>query len=402
MSIISVSTNRPLAGAEPSGRPVAIWLLVCCAMIFAMVVIGGITRLTWSGLSITEWRPVMGAVPPLSGADWQAEFAKYQQTSQYRLLNTGMSLGEFKTIFLWEYVHRLWGRLIGFVYLLPFLYFLVRRQIPRRLAWPLAGIFALGAVQGAVGWWMVKSGLADRIEVSQYRLTAHLALALVIYAATLWTALGLFESPSPALREREGPTPLAWEGEGPVARVEGSPPHPALSPHSGGEGRKILCSAIMWPRAAEGVLCLISLTIVAGGFVAGLNAGLTYNTFPLMDGHFVPTGYGQLAPFARNWFENIAAVQFDHRLLAETTVAAVIVLWLIGRRAALPRGPQLALHALLAAALLQVSLGISTLLLVVPVPLAAAHQAGAVLLLTTAIIFRHKLRNVPSAAPLTG
>jgi len=348
-------------------------------MIFAMVVIGGITRLTWSGLSITEWRPVMGAVPPLSGADWQAEFAKYQQTSQYRLLNTGMSLGEFKTIFLWEYVHRLWGRLIGFVYLLPFLYFLIRRQIPRRLAWPLAGIFALGAVQGAVGWWMVKSGLADRIEVSQYRLTAHLALALVIYAATLWTALGLL-APTPTLPRLRG---RGMTGAG------------SLPPPQAGEGW-----GGGWRRAAEGVLCLISLTIVAGGFVAGLNAGLTYNTFPLMDGHFVPAGYGQLAPFARNWFENVPAVQFDHRLLAETTVVAVIVLWLVGRRAILPRGPRLALHALLAAALLQVSLGISTLLLVVPVPLAAAHQAGAVLLLTAAIVFRHKLRDMPTAASL--
>jgi heme a synthase len=160
-------------------------------MIFAMVIIGGITRLTWSGLSITEWQPVIGIVPPLSAADWQAEFAKYQQTAQYKLLNAGMSLADFKTIFLWEYVHRLWGRLIGFVYALPFLYFLIRGRIPRRLTWPLAGIFALGFAQGALGWWMVESGLADRIEVSQYRLTAHLALALVIYAATLWTALGL-------------------------------------------------------------------------------------------------------------------------------------------------------------------------------------------------------------------
>jgi cytochrome c oxidase assembly protein subunit 15 len=354
-------------------RPIAIWLLVCCAMLFAMVVIGGVTRLTWSGLSITEWRPVMGAIPPLSAADWQAEFAKYQQTAQYRLMNTGMSLADFKTIFLWEYVHRLWGRLIGFVYLLPFLYFLIRRQIPRRLAWPLAGIFLLGAAQGAVGWWMVKSGLADRIEVSQYRLTAHLALALVIYGATLWTALGLLASTPtlPRLQVREMssvstanlPAPQAGEGRG------------------GG-----------WRRTGEALLLLVSLTIIAGGFVAGLNAGLTYNTFPLMDGRFVPAGYGQLVPFARNWFENVAAVQFDHRLLAETTVVAVIVLWLIRRRAELPRGPRLALHALFATALLQVSLGISTLLLVVPVPLAAAHQAGAVLLLTAAIVFRHRLR----------
>jgi cytochrome c oxidase assembly protein subunit 15 len=318
-------------------------------MIFAMVVIGGITRLTWSGLSITEWQPVTGIVPPLSAADWRAEFAKYQQTSQYKLLNAGMSLADFKTIFLWEYVHRLWGRLIGFVYALPFLYFLVRGRIPRRLIWPLAGIFALGGCQGALGWYMVESGLANRIAVSQYRLTAHLVLALVIYAATLWTALGLHRAP------------------------EGAAPR--------------------WlRRASEGILALVGLTIVAGGFVAGLNAGLVYNTFPLMDGRLAPSDYAQLVPFVRNWFENVAAVQFDHRLLAMTTGASIIVLWLATARAALPRSARSALHALLAVALLQLSLGILTLLLVVPIPLAAAHQAGAVLLLTAAIMLRHCLR----------
>jgi heme a synthase len=340
---------RASAGAD-NQRAVAIWLLACCAMIFAMVVIGGITRLTWSGLSITEWQPVTGIVPPLTAADWQAEFGKYQQSSQYRLLNAGMSLGDFKTIFLWEYVHRLWGRLIGFAYLLPFLYFLVRGQIPRRLAWPLAGIFALGGCQGALGWWMVESGLADRIEVSQYRLTAHLALALVIYAATLWTALGLIAAPS-------GNAPARWR------------------------------------RAAEAVLGFVGLTIVAGGFVAGLNAGLIYNTFPGMGDGFVPPDYAQLSPFLRNWFENPAAAQFDHRLLAMTTVALVILLWLAGLIAALRRPARMALHALFAIALLQVSLGVSTLLLVVPLPLAAAHQAGAVLLLTAAILLRHTLRS---------
>jgi cytochrome c oxidase assembly protein subunit 15 len=348
----SIAAAPQRDAAERSLRPVAIWLLVCCAMIFAMVVIGGITRLTWSGLSITEWQPVTGIVPPLSAADWQAEFAKYQQTAQYKLLNAGMSLADFKMIFLWEYVHRLWGRLIGFVYALPFLYFLVRGRIPRRLAWPLAGIFALGGAQGALGWYMVESGLADRIEVSQYRLTAHLALALVIYAATLWTALGLLETPI-------------------------------------GAAPRLL------RRGAEIVLGFVGLTITAGGFVAGLNAGLIYNTFPLMDGNFIPAGYAQLSPFIRNWFENVAAVQFDHRLLAMTTVASVIALWVAGVRAALPRAARLALHVLLAVALLQLLLGISTLLLVVPIPLAAAHQAGAVLLLTAAIILRHRLRTTP-------
>ena len=334
-------------------RAVAVWLLVCCGMIFAMVVIGGITRLTLSGLSITEWQPVTGILPPLSAAAWGAEFEKYQHIPQYRLLNSGMSLADFKTIYLWEYVHRLWGRLIGVAFALPFLYFLARHRLPRRLLAPLAGILLLGFAQGALGWYMVESGLADRVEVSQYRLVAHLVLALAIYGGILWIALGLLLDPP-----RTSPGPI-------------------------------------WRRAAGGVIALIGLTILAGGFVAGLNAGLAYNSFPLMDGQFVPAGYAQLQPFVRNWFENIAAVQFDHRLLAITTAVAVLLLWHFGSRAALPRLARLALHALLAAAALQFALGVSTLLLVVPIALAAMHQAGAVLLLTAAIVLRHTLRAGP-------
>jgi cytochrome c oxidase assembly protein subunit 15 len=351
--------------AQRSERAIAGWLLLCCGMIFAMVVIGGITRLTLSGLSITEWQPVTGIVPPLSHAEWLAEFEKYQQIPQYKLLNHGMSLEEFKSIYLWEYVHRLWGRLIGIVYALPLLYFLIRRRIPRRLAWPLAGIFLLGFAQGVLGWYMVKSGLADRISVSQYRLVAHLVLALAIYALTLWIALGILQNPSPEEEE------------------------------SVGAG---------WRRAAEALIGLVALTIAAGGFVAGLHAGLIYNTFPLMAGRFVPPGYAQLQPWLLNWFENVAAVQFNHRLLAMVTAASVVLLWLAARRAALPRRPRLALAALLAAVLLQFALGVATLLLVVPVPLGALHQAGAVLLLTAAIVFRHALRRpatVPAAAAAT-
>ena len=362
--MVSASATRAgdAARAEGGDRAIAAWLFVCCAMIFLMVVIGGLTRLTLSGLSITEWEPVSGIVPPLSGADWAAEFAKYQAIPQYKLINAGMSLAQFKTIFWWEYTHRLWGRLIGLVYLLPFLYFLVRRRIPRRLVAPLAGIFALGAAQGVLGWWMVESGLAHRIEVSQYRLTAHLALALAIYAATLWTALGLIgpRASRPHVSSDAGETPAV---------------------HIGGWLR----------RAGEAVLCLVAITIVAGGFTAGLNAGLVYNTFPLMGGSFVPGEYTELTPFFRNWFENVAAVQFDHRVLAMTTAASILALWLVARRAAVPRPARAALHALLAAVALQFALGVSTLLLVVPTPLAAAHQAGAVLLLTAAIVFRHQL-----------
>jgi cytochrome c oxidase assembly protein subunit 15 len=350
-------------------------------MIFAMVVIGGITRLTVSGLSITEWQPVTGAIPPLSDAAWAAEFEKYRQIPQYRLMNSGMSLTEFKTIYWWEYVHRLWGRLIGVVYLLPFVYFLARGRIPRRLAWPLAGIFGLGAAQGALGWWMVKSGLADRVDVSQYRLTAHLLLALAIYAATLWIALGLLRNPAPAPAPTL-PSPASGGGAASAGAAANSLPR---------ERGRVGVGAC-WRRGAEAVIALVALTIAAGGFVAGLKAGLTYNTFPLMDGSFVPAGYAQLEPFLRNWFENVAAVQFDHRLLAMTTAAAVLLLWLAGQRARLPRPARLALHALFAASALQSMLGVSTLLLVVLIPLAAAHQAGAVLLLTCGIVLRHTLR----------
>jgi cytochrome c oxidase assembly protein subunit 15 len=342
------------AAAEDGTRPVAAWLFLCCAMILLMVVVGGITRLTLSGLSITEWKPVIGIVPPLSDTDWAAEFAKYKQTPEYRVVHFAMTLGDFKSIYFWEYAHRLLGRLIGVAFALPFIWFVARRRLPRRLVPPLASILLLGFAQGVLGWYMVESGLADRVEVSQYRLVAHLALALAIYAATLWVALDIVRGPAlPDLRSGSSPG---------------------------------------WRRAAEAILLLVALTIVAGGFVAGTRAGLTYNTFPLMDGRLVPASYAQLAPFYLNWFENVAAVQFDHRMLAVATAATALLMWAAGLRAALPKPARVALHALLATVGLQATLGISTLLLIVPTALAAAHQAGAVLLLTAAIVLRHTLR----------
>jgi cytochrome c oxidase assembly protein subunit 15 len=356
LPISAVTTANPgvaqRAAAEVGLRPVSAWLFACCGLIFLMVVVGGITRLTLSGLSITEWKPVIGIVPPLSAADWAVEFARYQQIPEYRAIHFAMSLDEFKSIYYWEYFHRLLGRLIGVAFAVPFIWFMARRRLPRHLAPSLAGILLLGFLQGLLGWYMVKSGLADRVEVSQYRLTAHLALALAIYAAILWTALSI---------------------------IRGSP---FQEPSPG------------WRWAADAALVLVVLTILAGGFVAGTRAGLTYNTFPLMDGRLVPAGYDQLQPLWLNWFENIAAVQFDHRVLAVATVSTIFVLWAAGLRANLPKPARKALHALLAVAVLQVALGISTLLLVVPIPLAAAHQAGAVLLLTAAIVLRHYLRAV--------
>lgn len=368
------------ARAEAGERAIARWLLFCCGMIFAMIVIGGITRLTLSGLSITEWRPVTGILPPLSDAAWAAEFDKYKAIPQYRQLNFGMSLAEFKSIYFWEYLHRLWGRLIGFAYALPLVYFVVRRQVPRRLILPLSGIFLLGFGQGALGWYMVKSGLADRVEVSQYRLVAHLVLALAIYAATLWIALGILR-PQPGQSPRPDPPPRGGEGVRTAAAANSLP-----------RLRGTVRVVAGWRHAANLLLVLIALTIVAGGFVAGLKAGLTYNTFPLMGGSFVPADYAQFQPFLLNWFENIAAVQFNHRLLAEATVAAVLLLWVVGQWSVLPRRARLALDALLAAAALQFVLGVATLLLAVPVALGAAHQAGAVLLLTAALVFRHSIR----------
>ncbi len=375
----SIIARRPRRGDTATERTrhgaVAAWLFACCALIFAMVVVGGITRLTLSGLSITEWNPVIGIVPPLTEAQWATEFARYQQIPEYRLIHYGMSLAEFKGIYFWEYAHRLLGRLIGVAYAAPLIWFWLRGRLPRRLAPALLGILALGFGQGLLGWYMVESGLVHRVEVSQYRLVAHLALALAIYSLILWTAL-----PGPLALRREGPRS---GGGGGLPDSSGIPTSHPSAPRGGGS---------LWRRAAEAVILLVGLTIAAGGFVAGTRAGLTYNTFPLMDGRLVPAGYAQLHPFIRNWFENIPAIQFDHRLLAMTTAAAVLLLWAAGLRAALPDP-----HPRRSVGAARRSSGAGSArhldsVLVVPIPLAAAHQAGAVMLLTAAIVLRHTLR----------
>lgn len=338
----SVATVR-----RPAPRAVALWLLATCAMIFAMAVIGAITRLTESGLSIMEWAPVSGALPPLGEAEWRRLFALYQQTGEYRSLPGGMSLADFRSIFWWEWLHRLWGRLIGLVYLLPFLWFLWRRQVPAGYARPLWIGFGLGALQGLVGWFMVASGFSERTDVSQYRLVLHLGLALAIYAYLLWLALSLLRGPA-----REQPT----------------------RPRRG--------------LVLAGVLLV--LTLAAGGFVAGTDAGMTFNEFPTMDGRLVPVGYGALSPWWLNWFETIAAVQFNHRLLATLLLLGVLALsWSAWRRS--PGAPLTRDLALLSAAtLLQYALGVATLLAVVPVWLGALHQAGALLVLTLAVATLHR------------
>jgi len=302
------------------------------------VVVGGITRLTESGLSIVEWQPLSGALPPLSAADWNALFAQYRDSPQYRQVFAGMGLEGFKHLFWWEYAHRLLGRVVGLVFLLSYLYFLLRGRLRRDLSLKLLGIFVLGGLQGALGWYMVKSGLVHDPRVSHFRLTAHLGLALAIFAAELWIGLGLL---------LHGTRPLQGKFE-PLALV---------------------------------VAATVYLMALAGGFVAGLRAGHAYNTFPLMNGHLVPPETFMLTPWWRNFLWNVATVQLVHRSIFWLLLILVPWLWLRLRRT----GARVAAHHLLGMFFVQASLGIATLLLAVPVPLAAAHQAGAVLLFATAL-----------------
>ena len=325
-------------------RALRIWLGVVAALIVAMILVGGATRLTESGLSITEWKPVMGAIPPLTDMDWQAAFEAYQQIPQYTELNRGMSLDQFKTIYWWEWTHRFLGRLIGVVFFIPFVGFWLAGYIPRHLLPWLLGLFALGALQGAVGWYMVMSGLVDRVSVSQYRLTVHFGLALIILGFTLWLLFSLG-------RER---------------RQTGSP-----------------ARGVAW--VAGIVLALIFLQMLAGALVAGLDAGFGYNTWPLINGAFIPLGLDEAQPWYLNLFENPLAVQFNHRMLGYAVVVAALAqfAWLALRDAASPLLGSSLTVALLA--VLQAVIGVWMLLLAVPTTLGLAHQAGAVALFGAAL-----------------
>ena len=322
------------------------WLFIVAAMIFVMAVVGAITRLTESGLSIMEWAPFTGALPPFSEAEWQRLFALYQQTPEYQTQNLGMTLDAFKGIFWWEWIHRLWGRLIGFVVFVPFIWFALKGRLPRWLTPHLCVALLLGGAQGALGWFMVASGFAERTDVSQYRLAAHLSLALALFAYVLWLGLRCYR------------------------------PQPVLS--VGGRGLRL---------SLQLFLALLALTIISGAFVAGLNAGLIYNSYPLMDGALVPSGYDLAGAFS-----DPTTVQFHHRLLT-----ALTGLWGLGLAVAALRQPitQAARGAMVLlgfAVLVQLGLGIATLLAAVPVWLGAAHQAGAILLLTLALIALYHLR----------
>jgi cytochrome c oxidase assembly protein subunit 15 len=345
--------DSPGAAARGSGL-VAAWLVACAALIFAMVVVGGVTRLTHSGLSIVEWQPIVGTLPPLDDAQWQETFAKYQQTPEYKLVNKGMSIEAFKGIFWWEYFHRLLGRLIGLVFVAPLVWLALTRRIDRPLAMRLLGIFVLGGLQGAMGWYMVKSGLVDDPRVSQFRLTAHLSLAFLIFGAIWWTALGLLYPRQP-----------------------------------GAHG----AAAAPLRRLAWWITGAVAYMVVTGGFVAGIRAGKAYNTFPLMNGHVVPPEIFMLDPWWKNFFYNMATVQFDHRLGAWALAFLVPWLWLRARRVELPLRARVSITILLGIVAVQVSLGIATLLQAVPVALGATHQGVAVLVFAAALAVNHALRD---------
>jgi len=329
-------------------RAVRLWLYGVAALVFALIVVGGATRLTDSGLSITEWRPIMGIIPPLSEAEWQDALAKYRLIPEYKLVNRGMSLDAFKFIFWWEWGHRFLARMVGFAFAIPFAYFLIRRRINSGLAWQLAGILALGGLQGAIGWFMVSSGLVDRVDVSHYRLALHLTVAFIILALLLWTAWSLLP-----------------RADQPVAR-------PA-SPRHG--------------RVAGILVALIFVQLVLGALVAGFKAGLTHNTWPLMDGQLIPDGLWTMSPWYLNPFENATTLQFNHRMVAYLIVALAI--W---HAASVVSADDYRLapsaFALAAVVLAQAGLGVWTLLAHVPLNLGLAHQGMAAIVTGVALWHR--------------
>ena len=341
----------PIPFRKPNPFVVGYWLLIMCAMVLVMVILGGVTRLTHSGLSIVIWEPITGWLPPLTIDEWQDLFLLYKETPEFKMINYGMSLDDFKSIFWLEYFHRLWGRIIGLAFLLPFFYFLLRGWISRSLASKLIFIFMLGMAQGVLGWFMVQSGLSDRPDVSQYRLTAHLAVAIILYAYLFWIALGQL--------------------------------------HDQTMEKSII--SLNFRRLAVANFLWLFFTMLAGGLVAGLDAGFTYNTFPLMDGKLIPDGLFENSPVYINFFENIITVQFAHRLMAIVSVILVASLWWQARKEIASIPDLWPFHVLITTVILQFALGVATLLLVVPIHLAAGHQLGAFLSLTACLWALDKL-----------
>ena len=337
-------TPPSLPAQRRPARAVGWWLIACATLVYAMVVVGGVTRLTGSGLSMVRWHPISGVLPPVGEDAWHREFDAYRASPEYRLVNRGMSLAEFKRIFWMEYTHRMLGRGVAIAFLVPFLVFLAMRAIPRGMIPRLAGVFLLGGAQGVLGWYMVRSGLVDEPRVSQYRLAAHLSLAVVIYVYLLALALQVLGA--------GGSKHSTAADAGPVGKL----------------------------ALAAGVSVFV--TLVMGAFVAGLKAGYLYPTFPKMGEFWVPPGMFETSPWWRNLFDNPVTAQFTHRVLALASCLLVIAAWGASLVAGVPRRGRLWAHASLAALAVQVALGIATLLLHVPVPLASGHQAGAIALLT--------------------
>ncbi len=339
------------ASGAASSRAVAAWLLTCATMVFVMVILGGLTRLTDSGLSMMHWKP-LEFLPPMSDEEWLFWFEQYKTIPQYKNLFPDMTLAGFKGIFWLEYIHRLWGRIIGIAFFVPLVWFVVRGAVDKPLARKLFVLFVLGGLQGALGWYMVASGFSQDVAVSQYRLAAHFSLAVALYGALLWFAFDLM-----------------W----PRAQTR-------------------LRHAERLRRRHLWLMVFACVTIVSGAFVAGLDAGMIYNTFPLMGGSLVPPDVLYESPWWINFFDNMATVQFTHRVLATTLFVAIVAVWYAGRAIELPPRARLAANLVPVAALLQVALGISTLLLVVPTSLAAAHQGGALVLFTVLLWVLHELR----------
>lgn len=335
-------------------RAVSLWLFACAALVYCVLVVGGVTRLTHSGLSIAEWQPLVGVVPPLSDHDWALLFEKYRATPEYRLVTSGITLAGFRHIFWWEYVHRLLARLVGFAFLLPLLWFAWSGKVSTKLGWRLAVLFVLGGLQGALGWYMVASGLINNPRVSPLRLAGHLGLALLIIGAMLWTA---------------------WDVRA-----------------SAEQHRRM-------PVLAGATVALVYLMAIAGALVAGTRAGFAYNTFPLMNGALVPEGLLRVSPWYFNFVDNITTIQFTHRAIAWTLIALVPALWWWIRRSVPAPAARVESNWMLAALVLQVALGISTLLSGVALPLAAAHQAGAVLLFAAVLWTAHALTLEPKINP---
>ncbi|KAK4126877.1 COX15-CtaA-domain-containing protein [Parathielavia appendiculata] len=387
----SQAAEKSSSFPNTNAKVVGYWLVGSAVSVFGIVVWGGLTRLTESGLSITEWRPVTGSLPPMSAADWQSEFDKYRASPEFKLLNPHMDLAEFKKIYFMEWAHRLWGRFIGLSFVLPTVYFIARRRVTPRMAVNLVGISSLIGFQGFIGWWMVKSGLKDDLfapgshpRVSQYRLTAHLATAFICYAWMLLSGLGVLRTHR-LLRDPEA-----------AAKAFAALKSPTLT---------------ALRRSVAGLTVLIFTTVLSGALVAGLDAGLIYNEFPKMGVGYAPPKSELFDKFYcrredgsdlwwRNMLENPSLVQLDHRILAMTTFTAVVALFAYSRtcriKAAMPRDVRKGVNGMLHLALMQVTLGITTLMYMVPIPLAAAHQAGALALLTGALVVGHRLR-VPKA-----